>query len=130
MEKGFNGLLFDGWHNWSSSVGKAIVGLVMCLISIIHAIIFGLVSLLVYVCVKIKRFAETYPVTVLMMICAILLCCLLFLFVSYSAKLKTCQIERDSIAYEKTKLEQAFVGDTIIIRGYSTHTTEIQTIEE
>lgn len=131
MEKGSKGLLFDGWHNWSSYIGKAIVGLVKCLVSIVYAIVFGLITLLVYIFKQIKRFVVAYPVPVLSFLCVVLLLWVLFLFVNYSAKLKTCQMERDSVAYEKMKLEQAFVGDTIVIRGYRTHRIEkAQIIEE
>lgn len=120
MEIGVNGFLFDGWRNWSSFIGNAIVGLVMCLISIAKAIILGLVSLLVYVFKKTKRFVVAYPIPVLSFICICLVLLVVYVFVNYSAKLKTCQMERDSVAYEKMKLEQAFIGDTIVIRGYST----------
>ena len=39
-------------------------------------------------------------------------------------------MERDSVSYEKMKLEQAFVGDTIVIRGYRTHRMENAQIME
>ena len=131
MEKGSKGLLFDGWHNWSSYIEKAIVGLVKCLVSIVYAVVFGLITLLVYIFKQIKRFVVAYPVPVLSFLCVVLLLWVLFLFANYSAKLKTCQMERDSVAYEKMKLEQAFVGDTIVIRGYSTRRIEkTQIIEE
>lgn len=131
MEKGSNGFLFDGWHDWSSYIGKAIVGLVKCLVSIVYAIAFGLITLLVYIFKQIKRFVVAYPVPVLSFLCVVLLLCVLFLFANYSAKLKTCQMERDSVAYEKMKLEQAFVGDTIVIRGYRTHRMEkVQIMDE
>lgn len=130
MEKGFKGLLFDGWHDWSSYIGKAIVGLAKCLVLIVYAIAFGLITLLVYIFKQIKRFVVAYPVLVLSFLCVVLLLCVLFLFANYSAKLKTCQMERDSVAYEKMILEQAFVGDTIVIRGYRTHRIEKAQIME
>lgn len=120
MENDSKGLLFDGWHNWLSYTEKAIVGLVKCLISLVRAILFGLISLLVYLFKQIKRFVSAYIVLTLSLLCAFLWVMAVFLFVNLSAKVKTCQMERDSVAYEKMKLEEAFVGDTIIIRGYNT----------
>ena len=130
MEKGSKGLLFDGWHDWSSYIGKAIVGVVKGISRVLYAIIMGIVTLLVYAYKQIKRFVMAYPVPVLSFLCVVLLLCVLFLFANYSAKLKTCQMERDSVAYEKMKLEQAFVGDTIVIRGYRTHRIEKAQIME
>lgn len=131
MEKGSNGFLFDGWHDWSSYIGNALVGVVNGISRVLYAIIMGIVTLLVYAYKQIKRFVMAYPVPVLSFLCVVLLLCMLFLFANYSAKLKTCQMERDSVAYEKMKLEQAFVGDTIVIRGYSTHRMEkAQIIDE
>ena len=128
MENGSNGFLFDGWHGWSSHIGKAIVGLAKCLVSIVYAIVFGFITLLVYIFKQIKRFIVAHPVQVLSFLCVVLLLCVLLLFANFSAKLKTCQMERDSVAYEKVKLEQAFVGDTIVIRGYRTHRIEEEQI--
>lgn len=124
MENGSNGFLFDGWHDWSSYIVNALVGVVKCISRVIYAIIIGIVTLLVYAYKQIKRFVMAYTVPVLSFLCVVLLLCVLFLFSNYSAKLKTCQMERDSVAYEKMKLEQAFVGDTIVIRGYRTHRME------
>ena len=130
MEKGFKGLLFDGWHDWSSYIENALVGVVKGISRVLYAIIMGIVTLLVYAYKQIKRFVMAYPVPVLSFLCVVLLLCVLFLFANYSAKLKTCQMERDSVAYEKMKLEQAFVGDTIVIRGYRTHRIEKAQIME
>ena len=130
MEKGSKGLLFDGWHDWSSYIGNALVGVIKCIIRVLYAIIIGIVTLLVYAYKQIKRFVMAYTVPVLSFICVVLLLCVLFLFANYSAKLKTCQMERDSVAYEKMKLEQAFVGDNIVIRGYRTHRMENAQIME
>lgn len=131
MENGSNGFLFDGWHDWSSYIVNALVGVVKGISRVIYAIIIGIVTLLVYAYKQIKRFVMAYTVPVLSFLCVVLLLCVLFLFSNYSAKLKTCQMERDSVAYEKMKLEQAFVGDTIVIRGYRTHRTEkTQIIDE
>lgn len=131
MENGSNGFLFDGWHDWSSYIVNALVGVVKGISRFIYAIIIGIVTLLVYAYKQIKRFVMAYPVPVLSFLCVVLLLCVLFLFSNYSAKLKTCQMERDSVAYEKMKLEQAFVGDTIVIRGYRTHRMEkTQIIDE
>jgi len=130
MEKGSKGLLFDGWHDWSSYIGNALVGVVKGISMVLYAIIMGIVTLLVYAYKQIKRFVMAYPVPVLSFLCVVLLLCVLFLFANYSAKLKTCQMERDSVAYEKMKLEQAFVGDTIVIRGYRTHRIEKAQIME
>ena len=131
MENGSNGFLFGGWHDWSSYIGNALVGVVKGVIKVLYAIIMGIVTLLVYAYKQIKRFVMAYPVPVLSFFCVVLLLCVLFLFANYSAKLKTCQMERDSVAYEKMKLEQAFVGDTIVIRGYRTHRTEkVQIMDE
>ena len=124
MENGYNGFLFDGWHDWSSYIVNALVGVVKCISRVLYAIIIGIVTLLVYAYKQIKRFVMAYPIPVLSFLCVVLLLCVLFLFSNYSAKLKTCQMERDSVAYEKMKLEQAFVGDTIVIRGYRTHRME------
>ena len=130
MEKCSKGLLFDGWHDWSSYIGNALVGVIKCIIRVLYAIIIGIVTLLVYAYKQIKRFVMAYTVPVLSFICVVLLLYVLFLFSNYSAKLKTCQMERDSVAYEKMKLEQAFVGDTIVIRGYRTHRMENAQIME
>ena len=130
MEKCSKGLLFDGWHDWSSYIGNALVGVIKCIIRVLYAIIIGIVTLLVYAYKQIKRFVMAYTVLVLSFLCVVLLLCVLFLFSNYSAKLKTCQMERDSVAYEKMKLEQAFVGDTIVIRGYRTHRMENAQIME
>ena len=131
MENGSNGFLFDWWHDWSSYIVNALVGVVKCISRVLYAIIIGIVTLLVYAYKQIKRFVMAYPVPVLLFLCVVLLLCVLFLFSNYSAKLKTCQMERDSVAYEKMKLEQAFVGDTIVIRGYRTHRMEkTQIIDE
>lgn len=131
MEKGSNGFLFDGWHDWSSYIVNALVGVVKCISRVLYAIIIGIVTLLVYAYKQIKRFVMAYPVPVLSFLCVVLLLCVLFLFANYSSKLKACQMERDSVAYEKMKLEQAFVGDTIVIRGYRTHRMEkTQIIDE
>lgn len=131
MEKGSNGFLFDGWHDWSSYIGNALVGVVKGISRVIYAIIMGIVTLLVYAYKQIKRFVMAYPVPVLSFLCVVLVFFAFFIFVNYKAKLKACQMERDSISYEKMKLEQAFVGDTIVIRGYSTHRMEkAQIIDE
>ena len=121
MENGYSGFLFDGWHDWSSYIVNALVGVVKCISRVLYAIIIGIVTLLVYAYKQIKRFVMAYTVPVLSFLCVVLLLCVLFLFANYSSKLKTCQMERDSVSYEKMKLEQAFVGDTIVIRGYRTH---------
>jgi uncharacterized membrane protein len=129
MEKGSKDLLFDGWHDWSSYIGNALVGVVKGISRVLYAIIMGIVTLLVYAYKQIKRFVVAYPVPVLSFLCVVLLLCVLFLFTNYSAKLKTCQMERDSVAYEKMKLEQAFIGDTIVIRGHSTRKEKAELIE-
>ena len=54
MEKGSNGFLFDGWHDWSSYIVNAIVGVVKCISRVLYAIIIGIVTLLVYAYKQIK----------------------------------------------------------------------------
>ena len=130
MENGYNGFLFDGCHDLSSYIVNALLGVVKCNSWVLYVFIFGIVTLLVYAYKQIKRFVMAYTVPVLSFLCVVLLLCVLFLFSNYSAKLKTCQMERDSVAYEKMKLEQAFVGDTIVIRGYRTHRMENSQIME
>ena len=65
MEKGSKGLLFDGWHDWSSYIGNALVGVIKCIIRVLYAIIIGIVTLLVYAYKQIKRFVMEYTVPVL-----------------------------------------------------------------
>lgn len=130
MGKGFYGFVFDNWGEWLDYTMNSLTAFFISLISILFAISGGLIMLVEIAFKKIKRFVIKYPIPVLAAICIILVVCVLMMFVSYSAKLQTCQIERDSVLYEKKKLEQAFIGDTIIVRGYRTRDLVPSSIDE
>ena len=130
MKNRFKDLLFDGWQEWLAYTVDAIIGLLTFLASIFCSIFIGILSLVVYLYKRVKHLVMAYPIPTLALLCITLAVCLLFMFIHYSAKLKSCQIERDSVAYEKKKLEQAFIGDTIIVRGYRTRDIKMSTLDE
>lgn len=110
--------LFPTWDSWRVYTEKAVIGFAKCLISILYSIIIGLVTLLYNAFVAIKKIVFKYPVYSLGILCAILFVLLMVNYARFSAKVKTCEIQRDSIGYELYKIEQALGGDTIIVEGH------------
>lgn len=111
-------LFFPTWDSWRAYIEKAVIGFAKGFISILYAIVIGLATLIYNACVALKKLVLKYPVCSLSILCVVLAFLLLFNYVRFSAKMKACEIERDSISYQLSKIEQAFSGDTIIINGH------------
>lgn len=96
---------------------KAVTSLAKGFVSFVCGITIGLVTLIFNAFMAIRKLVLKHPVCFLVILCAVLAFLLLFNYVRLSAKVKACEIQRDSIGYQLSKIEQAFFGDTIIIKG-------------
>ena len=108
-------ILFFDWNDWWSYTGKAVLGFVMCLISIVYAIVAGFVTLIYKTIMFVKRLIANHPICSLSLLCFMLAFGWFATFVGITKQLRTCELQRDSIAYEKLRIVEALQGDTIII---------------
>lgn len=113
----FKTFLFPSWCDWYAYTKKAVKSFVYSLVSILYAIVSGLGMLIYNAYASLKKLVLKYPVYALGILCIVLAVLLLFNYVHFSAKVKNCEYQRDSISYQLLKIEQAFGGDTIIIGG-------------
>lgn len=85
-------------------------------------IFLSLMMMIVYVIVsifkKVASLIKENPVTTLAITSVTLFILLIGTYTNMKHKVKNAELERDSISYELSKIEQAFKGDTIIIGGF------------
>ena len=108
-------ILFADWCSWRAYMEKAVVDFAKGFVSILYAILVGIATIIYKVSVFIKRLVLKYPVYSLALLCTVIAFCWFMTFVRLTHKTRTYEAQRDSIGYEKMKIEQALDGDTIII---------------
>lgn len=107
--------LFLSFGSWQKYIKDAAIEFLTGIARIVYAILMGIVSVL-YILIKlIVKWIRNNPVYSLSALSIVLAVSLVLVYVNGSVKAKTYEMQRDSISYEMLKIQEAFVGDTIIV---------------
>ena len=93
-------LLFDSFHQWVVILTAGLGSLFFGFTRIIYCIVFGFLSIIVWVWQRICRFVSKYPNIALGTFIVLIMLVWLFTFVSMRTRAVGAESQRDSISYE------------------------------
>ena len=118
----FKRVLFTSLGGWLSFTRKASTGLLNGLLGVVFAIVAAIVSIAYKIWTVFVSLVHARPLLSLAFVSTFLIWVWLMVYIGKCAEAKTYEYQRDSLAYELSKLTQAYTPkDSVIIVGDSTY---------